>query len=143
LLPTFAFRTHGNNVVSCGHTPNNLHVVPGARRVLNHDYRIRSAGDSGPGHDCDSLPRRDCRNLPRTGSRFSDNFQSRWNGFQVGREHGISVTRRPWKRRDVAIGMDRLGQNASAGIQQSKQFPPFGPQVRSMALNHGTSFFKA
>ena len=78
----------------------------------------------------------------RAGLDFCHDLQIGRQTLQIRGADSISVAGRAGKRREVAIGMDRLGQHSAVRVQQSKQFPASGPQLRGMFLNRTPCFFE-
>jgi hypothetical protein len=63
--------------------------------------------------------------------------------FEISGAHCVSVTRSPWKRREVTIGVNRFCQHPAARLEQAQQFPSLGAKARCVFLDYASRFFKA
>ena len=87
--------------------------------VLNHHHGIGARGNGRAGHDFNRLAGTDCAREALAGAHLANDLQL---AGQVDGAHGITVANRAGRGRDVAVGCDVFGQQASGGGFQARLF---------------------
>src|ERR1019366_8985034 len=87
-----------------------------ALRVLDHRYGVRSGRNARARHDLDALsrPQQTFKNASR--ADFTDAFEPRARRGRIRGPQGETVTRGTVEGRIVAVGKNRLRQDAAKGV---------------------------
>ncbi len=111
--------------------------------VFDHHDGIGACGDGSPGHDFGTFASiNDNVTGVLSGSDFGNDLQAGWNLSQIGGPDGKAITRGSWKRRQVAVGADLLGENAASGRQEVTALSLDNAELAGMIFDGATRGFK-
>ena len=120
-------------------------LIAVSRGVFDHHHGIGARWRRRTRHDGRRLSGLDFEPRMRCGSGFDFRNHGKGDGnlCQVGGAYRIAISRGSRKRREIAIGQHRLGQNLARAVEQFHQFLASRPQGRGVFLNHMTRLLEA